>query len=124
MHDFVQYVVGGLGFGGIYALAALGLVLIFKSPTPPLKRALGFSKVNEEGPVAIMSPGARSTEYTVPLAFSSRMLTVVVEGSLTGLGAALIRPPNLNRSGRGSGEKRISAGSEHMTNLQSKVHTV
>ena len=31
MHDFVQYVVGGLGFGGIYALAALGLVLIFKT---------------------------------------------------------------------------------------------
>ena len=80
--------------------------------------------MNEEGPVAIMSPAARSTEYTVPLAFSSRMLTVVVEGSLRGWGAALIRPPNLNRSGRGSGEKRISAGSEHMTNLQSKVHTV
>ncbi len=31
MHDFVQFVVGGLGFGGIYALAALGLVLIFKT---------------------------------------------------------------------------------------------
>lgn len=31
MHDFFQFVVGGLGFGGIYALAALGLVLIFKT---------------------------------------------------------------------------------------------
>ncbi len=31
MHNFVQYVVGGLGFGGIYALAALGLVLIAKT---------------------------------------------------------------------------------------------
>jgi branched-chain amino acid transport system permease protein len=31
MHDFFQYVVGGLGFGGIYAFAALGLVLIFKT---------------------------------------------------------------------------------------------
>jgi branched-chain amino acid transport system permease protein len=31
LHDFFQYVVGGLGFGGIYALAALGLVLIFKT---------------------------------------------------------------------------------------------
>lgn len=31
MHQFVQFVVGGLGFGGIYALAALGLVLIFKT---------------------------------------------------------------------------------------------
>ena len=31
MHDFVQFVIGGLGFGGIYALAALGLVLIFKT---------------------------------------------------------------------------------------------
>jgi branched-chain amino acid transport system permease protein len=31
LHDFVQFVVGGLGFGGIYALAALGLVLIFKT---------------------------------------------------------------------------------------------
>src|SRR5436309_7607443 len=60
----------------------------------------------------------------VPFAFSSRMLTVVVEGSLRGWGAALIRPPNLNWSGRGSGEKRISAGSGHMMNLQSKVQTV
>ncbi len=31
MHNFFQFVVGGLGFGGIYALAALGLVLIFKT---------------------------------------------------------------------------------------------
>lgn len=31
MHNFVQFVIGGLGFGGIYALAALGLVLIFKT---------------------------------------------------------------------------------------------
>ncbi len=31
MHNFIQYVVSGLGFGGIYALAALGLVLIFKT---------------------------------------------------------------------------------------------
>jgi branched-chain amino acid transport system permease protein len=31
MHQFVQFVVGGLGFGGVYALAALGLVLIFKT---------------------------------------------------------------------------------------------
>jgi len=31
MHNFVQFVVGGLGFGGIYAFAALGLVLIFKT---------------------------------------------------------------------------------------------
>src|SRR5215470_2879495 len=81
-------------------------------------------KMNEEGPVATMSPAARSTEYMGPFAFSSWILTVVVEGSLIRLGAALIRPPNLNWSGRGSGEKRISAGSEHMTNLQSKVHTV
>ena len=31
MHNFFQFVVGGLGFGGIYAFAALGLVLIFKT---------------------------------------------------------------------------------------------
>ncbi|MGI8921116.1 MAG: branched-chain amino acid ABC transporter permease [Solirubrobacteraceae bacterium] len=31
MHEFGQFVVGGLGFGGIYALAALGLVLIYKT---------------------------------------------------------------------------------------------
>jgi len=31
MHAFGQYVIGGLPFGGIYALAALGLVLIFKT---------------------------------------------------------------------------------------------
>jgi branched-chain amino acid transport system permease protein len=31
VHNFVQFVIGGLGFGGIYALAALGLVLIFKT---------------------------------------------------------------------------------------------
>lgn len=31
MHNFIQFVVGGLGFGGIYAFAALGLVLIFKT---------------------------------------------------------------------------------------------
>jgi branched-chain amino acid transport system permease protein len=31
MHNFIQYVVSGLAFGGIYALAALGLVLIFKT---------------------------------------------------------------------------------------------
>ncbi|MGI8505850.1 MAG: branched-chain amino acid ABC transporter permease [Solirubrobacteraceae bacterium] len=31
MQAFIQYVVGGLGFGGIYALAALGLVLINKT---------------------------------------------------------------------------------------------
>jgi branched-chain amino acid transport system permease protein len=31
MHNFIQFVIGGLGFGGIYALAALGLVLIFKT---------------------------------------------------------------------------------------------
>ena len=80
--------------------------------------------MNEEGPVGIMSPAARSTEYMVPFAFSSRMLTGLVEGSLRGWGWALIRPPNLNWSGRGSGMKRISAGSEHMTNLQSKVQTV
>ncbi len=31
MHNFFQFVIGGLGFGGIYAFAALGLVLIFKT---------------------------------------------------------------------------------------------
>ncbi len=31
MRNFIQYVIGGLGFGGIYALAALGLVLIHKT---------------------------------------------------------------------------------------------
>lgn len=31
MHNFIQFVISGLGFGGIYALAALGLVLIFKT---------------------------------------------------------------------------------------------
>lgn len=31
MAEFGQLVLGGLGFGGIYALAALGLVLIFKT---------------------------------------------------------------------------------------------
>lgn len=31
MQTFVQYVLGSVGFGGIYALAALGLVLIFKT---------------------------------------------------------------------------------------------
>lgn len=31
MHNFIQFVIGGLGFGGIYAFAALGLVLIFKT---------------------------------------------------------------------------------------------
>ncbi len=31
MRNFIQYVIGGLGFGGIYALAALGLVLINKT---------------------------------------------------------------------------------------------
>src|SRR5262249_33585052 len=71
-----------------------------------------------------MSPVARSTEYMGPLAFSSRILTLLIEGSLMRLGAALIRPPNLNWSGCGCGEKRISAGSGHMTKLQSKVHTV
>jgi branched-chain amino acid transport system permease protein len=31
MVEFGQFVIGGLGFGAIYALAALGLVLIFKT---------------------------------------------------------------------------------------------
>lgn len=31
MQNFIQFVIGGLGFGGIYAMAALGLVLIFKT---------------------------------------------------------------------------------------------
>ncbi|MGH9060430.1 MAG: ABC transporter permease subunit, partial [Acidimicrobiales bacterium] len=31
LKSFAQYLFGSLGFGGVYALAALGLVLIFKT---------------------------------------------------------------------------------------------